>query len=406
MRSTVAHTTAAVLITAAVHAPTTVVDTTQTRTVVVTRGKRTHTIRTDITRIRTPATATDSTNLSAFGSAGRFVSTHFRTLADRRMALRLTTDAVICSPTHIYHADWGTDPKKRWLARAKLGSDGRYTPEAPHPVGDHTQLITSIRTEIGSEDCALVGFDFPIGVPERYASAAGIGEFKSFLLGLGTGAWADFFNCARLSAEISVHRPFYPFRPGGTKQAHVLTALGLQEIDDLRRQCERKQNGRRAACALFWTLGANQVGKGAIVGWRDVLAPALRADKNVALWPFDGRLNELFQPGRIVIAETYPAECYGWFFSEPLRGKGKLEVRKGVGIHSLSWAINRGVELAGALRREIEAGFPEGDDAFDAVVGLFGMIEVVTGRRQAGDLSENRIRKLEGWILGQSVRRI
>lgn len=307
-------------------------------------------------------------------------------------------------PTHIYHADWGTDPSKRWLARAKLGLAGRYSAEAPRPVGDHTQLITSIRTDIGAQDCALVGFDFPIGVPERYASAAGIEEFKSFLLALGRGAWADFFTVSRTSSEISIHRPFYPFRPGGTQQAHMLKALGLQHIDHLRRQCERKQNGGNAACALFWTLGANQVGKGAIVGWRDVVAPALRADKNVTLWPFDGTLVELLRPGKIVIAETYPAECYGWFFSEPLRGKGKLEVRRGVGAHLMSWARNSGVELATALREEIEVGFPEGDDAFDSVVGLFGMIEVVTGKRQAGDPSENRIRKLEGWILGQFAR--
>jgi len=304
-------------------------------------------------------------------------------------------------PSHIYHADWGTDPNKRWIARGQLGFDGRYTAEAPRPVGDHKHLITSIRSELGSEGCALVGFDFPIGVPERYANAAGIEEFKSFLLELGAGTWADFFTVARIDSEISIHRPFYPFRPGGTQQAHVLEALGVQHIDDLRRQCERKQNGRRAACALFWTLGANQVGKGAIVGWRDVLAPALRHDQNVALWPFDGRLGELLQPGKIVIAETYPAECYGWFFSEPLRGKGKLEVRRRVGTDVLSWAINRGVELTAALRAEIEAGFPEGDDAFDAVVGLFGMIEVVTGRRQAGEPHGDRTRRVEGWILGQ-----
>jgi hypothetical protein len=317
------------------------------------------------------------------------------------MALRLTTDAVICSPPHIYHADWGTDPRKRWLARARFGADGRYIAEAPRPVGDHTQLITSIRTDIGSEGCALVGFDFPIGVPERYASTAGVEKFKSFLLELGTGAWADFFTVSRTSSEISMHRPFYPFKPGGTKQLHLLAALGLQVIGDLRRQCERKQNGRRAACALFWTLGANQVGKGAIVGWRDVLAPAFQADKHVVLWPFDGGLDKLLQPGKIVIAETYPAECYVWFFSEPLRGKGKLEVRRRVGADLLSWASNTRVELTAPLRGEIEAGFPEGDDAFDAVVGLFGMIEVIVGKRQAGDPSENRIRKLEGWILGQ-----
>ena len=304
-------------------------------------------------------------------------------------------------PTHIFHADWGTAPNKRWGSEAVFGSDGRCTAYAPKPVTNHTDLILSMRRKVGENGCALVGFDFPIVVPARYASAARIEEFKSFLLGLGTGVWIDFFDCAEVPAEISIHRPFYPFKPGGTKQAHVLTALGLQNIDDLLRQCERKQNGRRAACALFWTLGANQVGKGAIVGWRDVLAPALRDDKNVALWPFDGRLDDLLQPGKIVIAETYPAECYGWFFSEPLRGKGKLEARRGVGPHFLNWAINRGVALEDSLRSKIEAGFPEGDDAFDAVVGLFGMIEIVTGRRQAGDPSDNGIRKLEGWILGQ-----
>ncbi len=30
-----------------------------------------------------------------------------------------------------------------------------------------------------------------------------------------------------------------------------------------------------------------------------------------------------------------------------------------------------------AARIHIEAGFPQGDDAFDAVVGLFGMLEVL-----------------------------
>jgi hypothetical protein len=37
-------------------------------------------------------------------------------------------------------------------------------------------------------------------------------------------------------------------------------------------------------------------------------------------------------------------------------------------------------------------------DAFDAVVGLFGMFEVAMESRQPGRPSEDRIRKLEGWI--------
>ena len=197
--------------------------------------------------------------------------------------------------------------------------------------------------------------------------------------------------------------PFYPFSPGGKKQAHLLKALRVTEIDDLRRECEKKQPGRRAACPLFWTLRANQVGKAAIVGWRDVLALALNNDDRVLLWPFDGDLRDLLKPGKIVVAETYPAECYGWFLLEPLRGKGKLEVRRAVGSHLKKWAACLDVGLEPALVGMIEEGFPEGDDAFDAIVGLFGMIEVVSERRQPGEPSDNRIRNVEGWILGQVV---
>ncbi len=305
-------------------------------------------------------------------------------------------------PTHIYHADWGTDPKKRWLARAKLTSDGRYAAEGPRLVGDLAQLIPSIRGDSGPGGCALVGFDFPIGVPAQYGAAAGVEQFKTLLMSLGSGRWTNFFHCAGLPAEISVSRPFYPFKPGGTKQVHLLKALGLQSMDDLRRRCEKSQPNRRAACALFWTLGANQVGKGAIVGWRDVLAPALSAGKDVLLWPFDGSLDALLQPGKIVIVETYPAECYAWFFGS-LNGKTNQEVRRGVSTTLLKWASKKGVQLERAMRQEIEAGFRQGDDAFDAVIGLLGMIEVVTGGRRPGEPKDEQIRKLEGWILGQSA---
>jgi hypothetical protein len=305
-------------------------------------------------------------------------------------------------PTHIYHADWGAAANKRWLAQATLGMDDRYTAHAPALIEDHVDLIPSIRRQIDDGGCALFGFDFPIGIPASYAPLAGVTAFKPFLRELGSGEWADFYNVATVRSEISMRRPFYPFSPGGKRQAHLLEALGLNEIDDLRRECEKKQRGRRAACSLFWTLGANQVGKGAIVGWRDVLAPALRNGADVHLWPFDGDLIDLLQPGKIVVVETYPAECYGWFLTEPLRGKGKQEVRRAVGSHLTKWAASLDLGLEPALHGLIENGFPEGDDAFDAFVGLIGMIEVVTGKRKPGEPSEDRIQNLEGWILGQS----
>jgi hypothetical protein len=49
----------------------------------------------------------------------------------------------------------------------------------------------------------------------------------------------------------------------------------------------------------------------------------------------------------------------------------------------------------------IEQRFPNGDDAFDAVVGLLGMLEGVLKRRQTGEPQNKAITALEGWILEQ-----
>jgi hypothetical protein len=80
-------------------------------------------------------------------------------------------------------------------------------------------------------------------------------------------------------------------------------------------------DGRKQACCLFWMLGGNQVGKAAIVGWRHVLALALRGERPVSLWPFDVPERSLLAPGNVVVAETYPAKCYGWLSKDPLRSK-------------------------------------------------------------------------------------
>jgi hypothetical protein len=161
--------------------------------------------------------------------------------------------------------------------------------------------------------------------------------------------------------------------------------------------------GANGGRALFWTLGSNQVGKGAIIGWRDVIIPALHGDRPPTLWPFDGCLDELLKPGNIVIVETYPAECYRWLFEDGLKGKGKLEVRKQSGPALLNWALSAKVTLDPKLERAIETGFTDGeDDAFDATVGLFGMLEILLNRRTLDEPQEERAKKLEGWIFGQS----
>jgi hypothetical protein len=280
-------------------------------------------------------------------------------------------------------------------------------------VGDARTLLQRLRERVGPEGCVLVGFDFPIGLPAQYAARAGIADFCALLPQLGRGEWRAFYKVAERRDEIGLRRPFYPQRPGGTRQQHLLDGLGLDASEDLLRRCDRAQPSRRAAAPMFWTLGAQQVGKAAIAGWREVLAPALGdASLDVALWPFAGELGDLLRPGRIVAAETYPAECYthlGIAFSRRKgrrTGKRVQAARAEQAPRLLAWAEEAAVEPSPALRERIADGFgpsPDGEDPFDAVVGLFGMLNVVLGHRPAGAPADRLVRRVEGWILGQEA---
>jgi hypothetical protein len=58
--------------------------------------------------------------------------------------------------------------------------------------------------------------------------------------------------------------------------------------------------------------------------------------------------------------------------------------------------------LDDGVSKEIRGGFPHGeDDAFDAIVGLFGMFQVCLGQRSSGEPNGRAIREFEGWILGR-----
>jgi hypothetical protein len=60
-------------------------------------------------------------------------------------------------------------------------------------------------------------------------------------------------------------------------------------------------------------------------------------------------------------------------------------------------------ELDSGLKEMIGKGFSDGNDAFDAAVGLFGMLGVVLGQRQSGEPQDKAITAIEGWILGQKA---
>jgi hypothetical protein len=312
------------------------------------------------------------------------------------------------TPAVIAHADWGIAPRKRQLAVATLHPAGvgyevvsvAPAPTGQPPPGDLFQYLSAM----AGRGQAMIGFDFPVGLPVAYAKAAGISSFPEFLDAFASPPppWREFATVAGHRDEITLRRPFYPDRPGGTERQHLYDALGLP-AGQLRRRCEGTD-----AEILFWTLGGKQVGKGALAGWR-LLAAARHREPGIALWPFDGPLPGLLDAGgRTVVAETYPREFYQ-YIRPPAHPRARWSKRRQADRRSwacslLRWAESLAVSWHPGVLSRVEAGFsagPNGEDEFDAVAGLLGMIAVVTGTIPPGEPPDAEITTIEGWILGR-----
>jgi hypothetical protein len=314
-------------------------------------------------------------------------------------------------PTIVAHADWGTAPRKRQVAVARLAAGAAQAsgyavtslgpaPDGSGPAGDLLDALAAA----AAPGQAVAGFDFAIGLPRAYALAAGICSFPEFLDVLGTPPWQEFSLVATQASEVALRRPFYPARPGGTRRDHLYAGLGLTGAE-LRRRCDGSD-----AETLFWTLGGKQVGKAALAGWR-LLGAARRRRAPVALWPFAGPLPALLAgaPG-VVAAEAYPREYYRHV--RPGRARSRWSKRRrddrlawAPGI--LGWAESLGVTWDAGVRRRVEDGLsagPDGEDEFDAMIGLLGVIAVVTGKLPPGEPRDDpAVITTEGWILGRQA---
>jgi len=312
------------------------------------------------------------------------------------------------APDLVLHADWSISGGKRRVARATLRPDGTYAVDSLSPAGD---LAAEILSHARDGRRVLAGFDFPIGLPAFIATARAATQdapdsFPGFLDALGPEGLAAFGRPAETAAEISVDRPFYPKAPGAKRRHHLVDALGAPDYAALLRRCERKTATRSAAASLFWTLGAQQVGRAAVSGWAEVIAPLRRAlGAGCALWPFDGGLADCLAGARVVLAETYPAEIYarlgfgrGW-------SKGRMQDRRARSAAILAALHGHRAIPSAAVASVIAGGFGDpadgGDDGFDAVVGLTGMLMAIRGTLPAAAPADDVVRRWEGWILGQ-----
>lgn len=307
-------------------------------------------------------------------------------------------------PSIVAHCDWGKDPGKRVMALARR-EGVNWEIALPEKVENADRLPQRLRKRSGGQGAVFLGFDFPIGLPTFYGQATGLANFRAALRTFGSDDWVDWYRVCETATEVSVRRPFYPMRTGGTSQQHLLTGLGAASSDELLRRCERATTMRPAACMLFWTLGGNQVGKGAIAGWQEVIVPNL---DEIGLWPFDGDLERLLANRDIVIAETYPGEVYGQIGipRAPVWSKRRQEGRRTVAGALIKWLKTRPASFEHNLEDLIRDGFgPDSvaEDHFDALVGLMGMLDVIEGQLAPGNPRCPEIQTWEGWILGQQA---
>jgi hypothetical protein len=165
-------------------------------------------------------------------------------------------------------------------------------------------------------------------------------------------------------------------------------------MSELRRTCDHAHDGRGPAEAMSWTLGPKQVGRAAIAGWRDLLAPAL---DRIRVWPFQGALTDLCAESEVVVCETYPSEFYGHL---GLPRTKTPAVRVLAAEPLIAAAVHLGVYCGSELVEEGQRGF-ENDAAYDAFVGLLGMLNVVQGFRAEAPPIEDAVRRVEGWMLGR-----
>ncbi|MEO1226965.1 MAG: DUF429 domain-containing protein [Pseudomonadota bacterium] len=257
----------------------------------------------------------------------------------------------------------------------------------------------------------MLGFDFPVGLPIVLGLALKVSAFGEVLQNLADGVWPNFLKPAETIDQVGPTRPFYPARnlpKGAVSRQGLSEALGAASYDDLLRRCDRASAERRATSSLFFLVGGQQVGKAAIAGWRELILRHA-GDATTALWPFDGPLADLVAPGRTVLCETYPGQ-----FTRPLgltvgtggRSKRRQADRQAQATALLGNAAEMDLVLEPTLRRQIKDGFgpgPQGEDAFDSLVGLLGMFLVLTGRLGEGCPWDDQDMALEGWILGHQA---
>lgn len=268
------------------------------------------------------------------------------------------------NPTAFFlSADWSKDAKKRSVHVADIHARCIRCAERR---GWNLAKLLALAREKAQRGPALIGIDLVIGLPALYWRAllhsGAHGRPSSFVEWLGgrdTGS--DFFRRIHSPSEWRIERPFFrvPSGEGGLKSFTNKLDGGFH----------RRIDAATGANPLFVVSGIpGTVGSAARAFWKE-LVPLLRSsDRDFAVWPFEGELNELLRGRRIVLAETYPALAYAAALADDLPttrvriSKTKRQQRSAAcdRLKAARWVERERVDL-GALDLP-----PADEDAFDS----------------------------------------
>ena len=162
-------------------------------------------------------------------------------------------------PDLVAHADWGSVPRKRVMAVARRAAAG-YEIVALTTAGDG-DLAAALRRRYQPFQ-AVLGFDFPIGLPRAYARAAGVASFTEFLGQLGAPPWEEF---GQVAAQAWRDQPAAAVLPGPARRHPARAPVRRPRPDRAAAAPPVRRDGRGDPVL---DAGRKQAGKAALHGWQ------------------------------------------------------------------------------------------------------------------------------------------
>ena len=317
------------------------------------------------------------------------------------LGFRLTENGAMVH--YLLCADWSKEQRGRALYVANVPArEARRVQIYPLTL----ESALAYADELAKEGRVLLSFDLPLGLPASFLSAirnlSGWEAASTFPHFLPIAARAPSFYANQTDARRwNLRQPFFRVPSGAGARASFEQAAASAGIQ-LRRRIDIGSGGN----PIFITGGIpGSAGSAAIDVWLG-LARLLPFSRQFKIWPFEGKLPELFASAPIVVAENYPRAAYAAAFSTtPRPNRPRMKVSKShaeTRHHAIRCLLSRQwVQDGGVKLHDTDAALAD-ENQFDALVTASGLLRLVLeGEPLSCDAFEDPV--AEGGILGTAT---